>query len=152
VGLSEITLCGNLYANAAFSLNVMGISNELPRGMMPNMVGGLVVFPFVRSDEDVSSMRSWRAAISIEYHSSSRSSGCSHPLRARDVGATELVSVTPGADSDVLNMDVVTLDRLALGTILGVMGDSRLLGQFMVRFEHCAGQALLLLVMLKLNV
>ena len=78
VGVSEITLSGNLYANAADLLYVIGISNELPRGMIPNIVGGLVVFPFVRSDEEgLSSRRCWRAAIytASPYHSTSLSSG-----------------------------------------------------------------------------
>jgi hypothetical protein len=79
----------------------------------------------------------------------------SQPLRARDVGAIllmDVVTVTPGADREVLRRDVVVLDRLALGTIFGVMGDSRLVGQFMDRFEHCGGYPLLLFVMLKLKV
>ena len=56
VGCDEIDDSGNESAKLEFAGYVIGIENEFPRGMRPNIVGGFVVFP--RSDDvdgDVSS-------------------------------------------------------------------------------------------------
>jgi len=49
VGCDEIDDSGNESAKLELAGYVIGIENEFPRGMRPNMVGGFVVFP--RSDD-----------------------------------------------------------------------------------------------------
>jgi hypothetical protein len=138
VGRSEITSSGSLYANAAWRENVIGISNELPMGMTPNIVGGLVVLPLVRSDEEGLSLTACRLA----------------RARARMEDELELEPVEPGrvrgTTSSMRALGSMLADTMTSLTLLprdvlreastgGVTGDSRLVGQLIERLEHCGG-------------
>lgn len=58
VGLSESDDSGRCDAKEEFLGNVMGMENELPKGMTPNSVGGAVVLPRCSLDEAESSSKS----------------------------------------------------------------------------------------------
>jgi hypothetical protein len=52
VGCEEIEDSGNESAKLEFAGYVIGIENEFPKGIRPNIVGGFVVFP-LSDDVDV---------------------------------------------------------------------------------------------------